>query len=108
MRWGLIEMSNNPLAWIGRALGALLPGVRDVQGHLAAISRTTPIIEFDLNGLVLNANEMFLKASGYKLSEIRGQHHRMFADTDQKDSNALHELWAALRRGEMRTVQEKR
>jgi methyl-accepting chemotaxis protein len=101
-------MSNNPLAWIGRALGALLPGVRDLQGHLAAIGRATPIIEFDLDGLVLNANEQFLKASGYKLSEIRGQHHRMFADTDQRDSNAHNDLWAAMRRGEMRSVQEKR
>ena len=108
MRWGLIEMANNPLTWIGRALGALLPGVRNDQGHLAAISRATPIIEFDLDGQVLDANEMFLKASGYKLSEIRGQHHRMFADSDQKDSSALHELWAAMRRGEMRSVQEKR
>jgi len=99
-------MSNNPLAWIGRALGALLPGVRDLQGHLAAIGRTTPIIEFDLDGLVLNANEQFLKASGYKLSEIRGQHQRMFADADQVAM--YQELWAALRRGEMRSVQEKR
>jgi methyl-accepting chemotaxis protein len=101
-------MANNPLAWIGRALGALLPGVRDLQGHLAAIGRATPIIEFDLDGLVIHANEQFLKASGYKLSEIRGQHHRMFADTDQRDTNAYNDLWAAMRRGEMRSVQEKR
>ena len=101
-------MANNPLAWLGRALGALLPGVRDLQGHVAAIGRTTPLIEFDLDGNVLGANELFLKASGYKLSEIRGQHHRMFADADHRNGPAYQEFWSALRRGETRTVQEKR
>jgi len=101
-------MSNNPLAWIGRAIGALLPGVRDLTGHVAALSRTTPLIEFDLNGHVLGANELFLKASGYKLSEIRGQHHRMFSDADHRDTPAYQQFWAALRRGETQCVQEKR
>jgi methyl-accepting chemotaxis protein len=101
-------MANNPLTWIGRAIGALLPGVRDLQGHVAAIGRTTPIIEFNLDGLVIDANELFLKASGYRLSEIRGQHHRMFADADQREGPAYQEFWAALRRGETRSVQEKR
>ena len=101
-------MANNPLAWIGRRLGALLPGVRDLQGHVAALSRTTPIIEFDLNGFVRNANELFLKASGYKLSEIRGQHHRMFSDAEHRDTPAYQQFWAALRRGETQSMQEKR
>ena len=101
-------MANNPLIWIWRALGALLPGVRDLQGHVAAIGRTTPLIEFDLNGHVLHANGLFLRASGYKLAEIRGQHHRMFSDADHRDTPAYQEFWSALRRGETRSVQEKR
>jgi methyl-accepting chemotaxis protein len=101
-------MANNPLAWIGRAIGALLPGVRDLQGHVAAIGRITPLIEFDLEGRVIHANELFLKASGYRLSEIRGQHHRMFADAEHREGPVYQEFWAALRRGETRSVQEKR
>jgi len=86
-------MSINPLTWLGRVLGALLPGMRDVQGHVAAIGRITPIIEFDLEGRVLSANERFLKASGYKLAEIRGQHHRMFSGSQQADTPEYRAFW---------------
>jgi methyl-accepting chemotaxis protein len=101
-------MSINPLTWLGRALGALVPGTRDLRGHVAAIGRTTPIIHFDPNGIVLTANEQFLKASGYKLAEIRGQHHRMFVDADQRDTPAYREFWDRLRRGETQSAQYKR
>jgi methyl-accepting chemotaxis protein len=101
-------MATNPLAWMGNALRALLPGVRSMQGHVAAIGRSTPIIHFDLNGLVLTANEMFLKASGYKLSEIRGQHHRMFVDADHRDTPEYRAFWEKLRRGETQSAMYKR
>jgi methyl-accepting chemotaxis protein len=97
-------MSWNPLTW----LGVLVPGVRDLRGHVAAISRTTPIIHFDLDGHVTYANEMFLRASGYKLAEIRGQHHRMFVDADQRDTPAYREFWRKLRAGETQSAQYKR
>jgi methyl-accepting chemotaxis protein len=97
-------MSWNPLTW----LGALIPGTRDLRGHVAAMSRSTPIIHFDLDGHVTYANEMFLRASGYKLAEIRGQHHRMFVDADQRDTPAYREFWAKLRAGETQSAQYKR
>lgn len=101
-------MSMNPLTWLGRVLGALLPGMRDLQGHLAAIGRITPIIEFDLEGRVLSANEQFLKASGYRLAEIRGRHHRMFSSNQQGDTPEYRAFWDRLRRGETQRVQESR
>jgi methyl-accepting chemotaxis protein len=100
-------MSINPLTWLGHALGTLLPGLRDLKGHVAAIGRITPLIEFDLEGRVIHANERFLKASGYTLAEIRGQHHRMFSD-GQVDPQAYRAFWDRLRRGETQCVQEKR
>ena len=101
-------MANNPLTWTWRALGALIPGVRDLQGHVAAIGRMTPIIHFNMDGHVLHANGQFLKASGYKLAEIRGQHHRMFVDADQRDTPQYQEFWAKLRRGETQSAQYQR
>jgi PAS domain S-box-containing protein len=105
---GLADMSMNPLTWIGRALGALVPGVRDLRGHVAAIGRTTPIIHFGMDGLVQYANEQFLKASGYKSAEIRGQHHRMFVDADQRDTPAYRQFWSKLRAGETQSAQYMR
>ena len=101
-------MANNPLTWTWRALGALIPGVRDLQGHVAAIGRMTPIIQFNMDGHVLHANGQFLKASGYKLAEIRGQHHRVFVDADQRDTPQYQEFWAKLRRGETQSAQYQR
>ncbi|MGQ3295228.1 MAG: PAS domain-containing protein, partial [Shinella sp.] len=48
----------------------------DARAVLAAMKRSQAIIEFDLTGKILHANENFLQAVGYQLSEIVGQHHR--------------------------------
>lgn len=60
----------------------------EYEGKVAAIDRSQGIIEFDLNGRVLNANENFLKVLGYRLDEIQGQHHRMFCEDDYLNSPA--------------------
>ncbi|MEP7246408.1 MAG: methyl-accepting chemotaxis protein [Gammaproteobacteria bacterium] len=80
----------------------------DLRGKVAAVSGAQPMIEFDLNGIVLGANDNFLKASGYSLSEIRGQHHRMFVDAAQRDTAEYKAFWEKLRRGEHQTAQYKR
>jgi methyl-accepting chemotaxis protein len=80
----------------------------DLRGKVAAIGGSKPMIEFDLDGIVLGANENFLKASGYALREIRGQHHRMFVDANQRDTPEYREFWAKLRRGEPQSATYKR
>ncbi len=74
----------------------------DAAGKLAAISRSQAVIEFTLDGKILDANENFLSALGYSLQEIRGQHHRMFVDKAYGESADYREFWAALARGEFR------
>ncbi len=65
-----------------------------------AISRVQAVIEFDLNGIVLDANESFLAAVGYSLDEVKGQHHRMFCDPRYTASDEYRHFWDKLRRGE--------
>ena len=76
--------------------------------QLEAFDRVLPIIEFDLEGNVLRANENFMKASGYTREELRGAHHRMFDDPDHVNSPEYAEFWARMRRGEFQTGQQKR
>ena len=59
-------------------LAAKLFGGRHLAARLAALDRSQAVIEFDLDGRVLNANDNFLAVTGYSLAEIKGQHHRMF------------------------------
>jgi methyl-accepting chemotaxis protein len=98
-------MSWNPLSLLG---WGLLRNVIDMRGQVAAVSRALPVIEFDLDGNVLTANENFLKASGYSLQELRGSHHRMFVDASQRDTPEYRAFWERLRAGEMQSAQYKR
>ncbi|MBX5463055.1 MAG: PAS domain-containing protein [Steroidobacteraceae bacterium] len=66
------------------------------------------MIEFDLNGRVLDANANFLKASGYSLKEIRGEHHSMFVDPEQRNTPEYKAFWESLRRGERQSARYKR
>ena len=70
------------------------------KSKLAAISRSQAIIEFDLEGHVLDANENFLAATGYTLDEIRGKHHAIFVPDDIASKPSYREFWATLARGE--------
>lgn len=70
------------------------------QARLDAINLAQAVIEFDENGIVQSANENFLKATGYRLDEIRGQHHRMFMCEDQGHSSEYKEFWRRLSSGE--------
>lgn len=72
----------------------------DHAGQIAAIDKSQAVIEFDLNGRVLRANENFCNALGYQAREIVGQHHRLFVDTAERDSPAYEQFWKKLGRGE--------
>jgi methyl-accepting chemotaxis protein len=67
---------------------------------LQAINQVQTIIEFNLDGTVLTANDNFLKTLGYSLEEVKGQHHRMFCDPAHTASPEYQAFWAKLNRGE--------
>ena len=72
----------------------------DASRILSAMSKSQAIIEFDLEGKVLTANENFCRALGYELTEIVGNHHRMFCDPAYIATPAYHDFWARLGSGE--------
>ena len=80
----------------------------DLRSKLAAIDKSQAIIEFDLNGNILTANENFLELVGYRLEEIQGRHHSMFVDAGQRTSDEYRLFWEKLRRGEYDAGQYKR
>jgi methyl-accepting chemotaxis protein len=70
------------------------------ESRLAAISRSQGVIEFDLAGNILYANENFLQLMDYRLEDIKGQHHRMFMEPDEAQEAAYRVFWQRLGRGE--------
>ncbi|GAB2785500.1 methyl-accepting chemotaxis protein [Dyella kyungheensis] len=72
----------------------------EFEGKVNAIDKAQAMIEFDLAGHVLHANDNFLKAMGYQLEEIQGRHHRLFCEESYTASQAYADFWAKLNRGE--------
>ena len=72
----------------------------ELQGQLAAIDRVQAVIQFELDGTILTANENFLKALGYRLDEIQGRHHSMFVDPVERSGQEYRAFWERLGRGE--------
>ncbi|MFY9081663.1 PAS domain-containing protein, partial [Aliarcobacter butzleri] len=69
-------------------------------GQVNAINKSQAVIEFDMNGIVVNANKNFLDTLGYSLNEIVGKHHSIFCEESYRNSNAYKEFWQKLNRGE--------
>jgi len=80
----------------------------DYEGRLRAIDKAQAVIEFDTNGIVLQANQNFLDTLGYRLEEIQGKHHRLFCDDAYAQSPEYREFWAKLNRGEFDAGRYKR
>jgi methyl-accepting chemotaxis protein len=80
----------------------------DFEGQLAAIGKAQAVIEFNLDGTILCANDNFLKTVGYTLEEIRGKHHSLFVEPSHRDSNEYRLFWDKLGRGEYDAGQYKR
>ena len=80
----------------------------DYIGQIKAINRSQAVIEFNLDGTIITANENFLNAMGYSLAEIQGKHHSMFAESDYAKSFDYQDFWARLNKGEFQAKQYKR
>ena len=66
---------------------------------LAAISKSMAIIEFELDGTIITANENFCAALGYNLEEIKGKHHSLFVEPKVVGSDAYRGFWHKLGTG---------
>ncbi|KQS83800.1 MULTISPECIES: methyl-accepting chemotaxis protein [unclassified Rhizobium] len=80
----------------------------DANAILSAMQRSQAIIEFDMQGRILTANDNFCRAMGYSLTEIVGQHHRLFVDPADAASADYQQFWARLGRGEFDSRQYRR
>ncbi len=85
-----------------------LKELEDLRSQVEGISRAQAVIEFEMDGTIIKANDNFLNVLGYTLNEIQGQHHSMFVEPDYKASPEYKQFWDALNRGEYQTGEFKR
>lgn len=81
-------------------LRALLGRSAGMRGKMDALNRTQAVIEFALDGTILDANDNFLAAVGYERAEIVGRHHRMFVAPEEVEAPEYAAFWQRLAAGE--------
>ena len=79
--------------------------VFELKATLDAVSRSQAVIEFSMDGIILKANDNFLKTVGYRLDEIVGRHHSMFVDAKEREGIEYREFWSKLNRGEFQSAE---
>ncbi|REL29435.1 methyl-accepting chemotaxis protein [Thalassotalea euphylliae] len=78
------------------------------QGQIDAISKSQAVIEFNMDGTIITANDNFLNAMGYSLVEVQGKHHSIFADSEYANSLEYKLFWEKLGRGEFEAGEYRR
>lgn len=73
---------------------------RQHESLLNAINRSMAVIEFNLQGEVVSANDNFLQTMGYRLDDVRGKHHSLFCEPEESGSEAYRRFWLRLNQGE--------
>ncbi|MEP3056051.1 methyl-accepting chemotaxis protein [Ascidiaceihabitans sp.] len=80
----------------------------DADGKLSAISRSQIVVEFDLDGKVIWANDNFLAKFGHSADNVIGKHHRIFVDKQDAETPEYAAFWRDLARGRLHSGQYKR
>ena len=106
----IFDMNGKPFKVVKVATDVSAARLRnaDYEGQLAAIGKSQAVIEFDLKGHVLTANDNFCKTVGYTLEEIKGRHHSLFMDAAQRDSTEYRRFWERLGDGQYESGQYQR
>lgn len=81
---------------------------REQKDMLTALTRSSAVIEFNLDGFILKANDNFLAGMGYAEEQIIGQHHRIFCEPEEANSQEYEDFWCRLRAGEFVSDRFKR
>jgi methyl-accepting chemotaxis protein len=106
----VLDKSGKPAGVIKFATDITAEKIRSMEadGKIAAIDRAQAVIEFNMDGTIITANDNFLTTVGYALSEIQGKHHRMFLPAAEVISIEYRAFWESLNLGNYHAAEYKR
>lgn len=103
VQWLPVRGADGKLAYIqgyARDVTKTIEGAKESEAFIEALIRSTAVIQFNLDGTVIAANDQFLQAMGYRLDQLVGKHHRMFCTPEEAASPEYSAFWAKLNSGE--------
>ena len=80
----------------------------DIRNRMNAINQSNSVIEFNISGNIVYANQNFCNSLGYTLEELKGKHHSIFCPKDYSDSDEYKEFWSKLKNGDYISAQINR
>uniref|UniRef100_UPI003B3B0F75 putative bifunctional diguanylate cyclase/phosphodiesterase n=1 Tax=Sphingobium sp. TaxID=1912891 RepID=UPI003B3B0F75 len=106
----ILDMNGRPFKVVKNAVDVTEQKLRqgDYEGQIAAIHKSQAVISFDLDGIILDANDNFLSLMGYSLPEVVGRHHQMFVHPEILAGEEYQQFWAALREGRFMSAKFRR
>lgn len=106
----ILDTNGKPYKVIKFASDITLQKIKDQEfiGQIQSINRAQATIEFNMDGTIITANDIFLKTMGYSLNEILGQHHKIFVEPSYASTEDYRNFWASLNRGEFQIAEYKR
>ncbi len=76
----------------------------EIRNRMNAINKSNAVIEFDLDGKIIFANDIFCEKMEYNESELVGRYHKIFVSEEFLFSNSrskeYKEVWKKLKKGE--------
>lgn len=113
-----IQASYNPIVGLNGEVLKVVKYATDItsqkmlnanfQGQIEAIGKSQAVIEFNMDGTIIGANENFLSAMGYQLDEIKGHHHSLFIEAGVRETAEYKQFWQNLNRGDFDSGEYKR
>lgn len=103
VHWFPVRGADGRLAYVqgyARDVTETVEGAKESEAFIDALIRSTAVIQFNLDGTVITANDQFQRAMGYRLNELVGQHHRKFCTPEEANSPEYDAFWKKLNSGE--------
>jgi len=103
IHWYPIATADGKLSHIqgfGSDISEAVYRAKENEAFISALLRSTAVIQFNLDGTVVTANEQFLQTMGYSLAELKGKHHSLFCTPEDAASADYKAFWQKLNRGE--------
>lgn len=103
LNWFPIKGEDGQLSHVqgyGSEISQALEKAKENEALIEALIRSTAVIQFNLDGTVITANQQFLTAIGYSLGQITGKHHSIFCTPEEANSPQYAAFWQTLNRGE--------
>ncbi len=73
--------------------------IEKIKNEIKAINESQAVIEFEMDGTIIKANDNFLNVVDYTLDEVKGKHHSMFVDSKYASSAEYKKFWQDLNKG---------